>query len=173
MDLFPNQGRVPHISLVFRRDVGCHGSFPLTLDSSDALGVNFSGFPLLAKYERDVGGPPVIRHRTRGRPLRDEVSKRVLTQTFPWLGSRYTGGLAWPLLADLIAAVGIGDLLQMHQPTLDSVDCRLRAVADAHFVQYAAHVDAHGFLGDMQLLRDVTIALPAGNAGKYFMLARS
>ncbi len=61
----------------------------------------------------------------------------------------------------------------MHQPALDGVDCGLRAVADAHFVQYAAHVDAHGFLGDTQLLGDVTVALPTRDAGKYFMLAGS
>jgi hypothetical protein len=31
--------------------------------------------------------------------------------------------------------------------------------------------DSLSFLGDMQVLGDVTIALPAGDAGKYFMLA--
>ena len=66
-----------------------------------------------------------------------------------------------------------GSLLQMHQPTLDGVDGGLRAVANAHFIQYAAHMDTHSFLGDMQLLGDVAIALPTGDAGKDFMLAGS
>jgi hypothetical protein len=37
--------------------VGWHGSFPLTLDSTDALRVNISGIPHLAKNERDMGHP--------------------------------------------------------------------------------------------------------------------
>jgi hypothetical protein len=59
----------------------------------------------------------------------------------------------------------------MHQPTLDCVDCGLRAVAKVHFVKYAAHMDAHGLLSDTQLLGNVTVALSARNVGKYFMLA--
>ena len=59
----------------------------------------------------------------------------------------------------------------MHQSTLDRVDCGLGSVANVHFVKYAAHMDAHRFLSDTQLLGNVTVALPTCDAGKYFMLA--
>ena len=65
------------------------------------------------------------------------------------------------------------DLLPMHQPALDGVDCGLRPVANAHFIEHAAHMDAYSFLGNMQLLSDITVALSTGDAGKDLMLAGS
>jgi len=41
--------------------VGYHCSSPLTPDSSDALNVNIGGIPHLAKNERDVGHPSLVR----------------------------------------------------------------------------------------------------------------
>jgi hypothetical protein len=62
-------------------------------------------------------------------------------------------------------------LVPMHQSALNRVDRGLRSVAYVHFVKYAAHMDAHGFLGNTQLLSDVTVALSTRNVGEYFMLA--
>jgi hypothetical protein len=43
--------------------VGFHGSFPLTLDPPMDLAVNTGGIPHLAKNERDVGHPSLVRKR--------------------------------------------------------------------------------------------------------------
>jgi hypothetical protein len=43
---------------------------------------------------------------------------------------------------------GSAVLLPMHQAALDCANCGLRPVANAHLIQDAAYMDAHGFLGN-------------------------
>ena len=43
------------------RPVGYHCTYPLTLESSDALSGQHRGIPHLAKNERDVGHPASVR----------------------------------------------------------------------------------------------------------------
>jgi hypothetical protein len=54
---FPDEGRVPHISLVFREMWDFHCSFLWLSIHPMHLGVNISGIPYLAKNERDMGHP--------------------------------------------------------------------------------------------------------------------
>jgi hypothetical protein len=58
---------VPHISLVFREMWDTTALSLWTLDSSDALTVNIGGIPHLAKNERDMGHPSLVREP--GAPL--------------------------------------------------------------------------------------------------------
>ena len=61
----------------------------------------------------------------------------------------------------------------MHQPALDRANGSLCPVTNAHLIQHAAHMDAHRFLGNAQLLSNIAVVLPARNTGKYFVLAGS
>src|SRR5450432_534673 len=58
----------------------------------------------------------------------------------------------------------------MHQTTLDGIDRGLGTVVNAHLIEDAADVDAHGFLSDVQLLGDIAIACPPSDTGENLTL---
>ena len=71
---FPRQGRVPHISLVFREMWDTTAPSPLLSIHPIHLTINIGGIPHLAKNERDVGHPALAMESGHS-------NRAVLTQT--------------------------------------------------------------------------------------------
>src|SRR6201998_858587 len=63
-------------------------------------------------------------------------------------------------------------LIQMYQTALKSIDGSLRSVTRAHLVEKRAYMDANRLLRNSQLLGNLAVTVPAGNAVEHLHFAR-